>query len=209
MCNRRFTHSIFLVGGDDFGEILCLCLALKTPVPSVSHPFFPSFLTISLSKPIGVVRSEHMDTHADQRREIYYYEPLGFSPHNIDLEFDEENMKAERLTKAPENAGIDPGTMKIMTWYQEPTRESDDSQLPSSSRASDALSGTDRTSYQVREPIEDDEERLAMKQGDMPPPVPERVANPRIRDDRAVQEFQRNSDKMHRATSDDAFTQAW
>ena len=48
-----------------------------------------------------------------------------------------------------------------------------------------------------------------MKQGDMPPPVPERVANPRIRDDRAVQEFQSNSDKMHRATSDDAFTQAW
>ena len=73
-----------------------------------------------------------------------------------------------------------------MTWYQEPTRESDDSQLPSSSRASDALSGTDRTSYQVRQTIEDDEERLAMKQGDMPPPVPERVANPRIRDDRAV-----------------------
>ena len=53
-------------------------------------------------------------------------------------------------------------------------------QLPSSSRASDALSATDRTSYQVREPIEDDEERLAMKQGDMPPPVLERVANPRI-----------------------------
>ena len=60
-----------------------------------------------------------------------------------------------------------------------------------------------------KEPIEDDEERLAMKQGDMPPPVPERVANPRIRDDRAAQEFQSNSDKMHRATSDDAFTQAW
>ena len=114
-------------------------------------------------------------------------------------------MKAERFTKAPEKAGIDPSTMKMKTWYQEPTRESDDSQLQSSSRASDALSGTGRTSYQVREPIEDDEERLAMKQGDMPPPVPERVANPRIRDDRAAQEFQRNSDKMHRATSDDAF----
>ena len=99
--------------------------------------------------------------------------------------------------------------MKMKTWYQEPTRESDDSQLPSSSRVSDALSGTDRKSYQVREPIEDDEERLAMKQGDMPQPALERVANQRIRDDRAVQEFQSNSDKMHRATSDDAFTQAW
>ena len=34
-------------------------------------------------------------------------------------------------------------------------------------------------SYQVREPIENDEERLAMKRGDMPPPVPKRVANPK------------------------------
>ena len=118
-------------------------------------------------------------------------------------------MKAERLTKAPENAGIDPSTMKMKTWYQEPTRESDDSQLPSSSRLSDALSGTDRTSYQAREPIEDDEERLAMKRGDMPPPVPERVANPRSRDDLAVQECQSYSDKMHRASSDNALTQAW
>ena len=50
-----------------------------------------------------------MDTHVDQRRENYYYEALGFSWHNIDLEFDEEHMKAER------------------TWYQEPTRECDDS----------------------------------------------------------------------------------
>ena len=119
-------------------------------------------------------------------------------------------MKPERLTKALENAGIDPSTMKMKTWYQEPTRESDDSQVPSSSRASDtgAPTGTDRT-YQVREPIEDDEERLAMKQGAMPPPAPERVANPRIREDRALQEFQLNSKEMHRATSDDAFTQAW
>ena len=42
-----------------------------------------------------------------------------------------------------------------------------------------APTGTDRPSYQARELIEDDEERLAMRQGDMPPPVPERVANPR------------------------------
>ena len=46
-----------------------------------------------------------------------------------------------------------------------------------------APTGTDRTSYQVREPTEDDEQRLAMRQGDMSPPVPERVANPRIRED--------------------------
>ena len=120
-------------------------------------------------------------------------------------------MKPERPTKAPENAGIDPSTIKMKKWYQEPTRKSDDSQLPSSSRASDtrASTGTDRTSYQAREPIEDDEEMLAMRQGDMPPSVPERVSNPRIREDRAVQEFQSNSDKVRRATSEDAFTQAW
>ena len=48
-----------------------------------------------------------------------------------------------------------------------------------------------------------------MRQGDMPPPVPERVANPRIREDRAVQDFQYNSEKMHRATYEDACTRAW
>ena len=87
--------------------------------------------------------------NADQRSENYCYEALGFSRHNIDLEFNEEHMKAERFTKPPEKAGIDLSTMKMKMWYQEPTRESDDSsddsQLPSSSRASDALSGTDRT----------------------------------------------------------------
>ena len=164
---------------------------------------------MSLSKPNGVVRVNTWTRMLTSAVKTVIFEALGFSRHIIDLEFDEEHMKAERLTQAPENAGIDPSTIKMKTWYQEPTRESDDSQLSSSSRASDALSATDRTSDLVREPIEDDEERLAMKQGDMAPPVPEPVANPRIRDDRAVQEFQSNSDKMHRATSDDAFTQAW
>ena len=41
-------------------------------------------------------------------------------------------MKPERLIKAPENAGINE------KWYQEPTREGDDSLRPSSSRASDS-----------------------------------------------------------------------
>ena len=50
-----------------------------------------------------------------------------------------------------------------------------------------APTGTDRASYHAREPIEDDDERLAMRKGHMPPPAPERVANPRIREDRAVQ----------------------
>ena len=36
-----------------------------------------------------------------------------------------------------------------------------------------------------------------MRKGDMPPPVPERIAIPRIREDRAVQDFRQNSEKMH------------
>ena len=48
-----------------------------------------------------------------------------------------------------------------------------------------------------------------MRRGDVPPPVPERVANPRIREDRAMQDVQRNSDKRHRATHEDAYSRAW
>ena len=44
-----------------------------------------------------------------------------------------------------------------------------------------------------------------MKKGEMPPPLPKRVPNPRVRDDRALHEFFSNSDKMHRATLDDAY----
>ena len=105
-----------------------------------------------------------------------------------------------RLTKAADNADIDFSILGVSTWYQESTREEDDTHFPSSSRASDALTGADTTSYQVREPIENDEERLAMKRGDMPPPVPQRVVNPRIREDQALHEFYSNSDKMHCAT---------
>ena len=53
--------------------------------------------------------------------------------------------------------------MKMKQWYQGHDRVSDQK----------APAGTDRASYHAREPIEDDEERLAMRQGDMPPPVPE------------------------------------
>ena len=72
------------------------------------------------------------------------------------------------------------------------------------SRERDVFTGTSRTSYQGREPIEDDEERLAMKRSDMRPPMPNRVTNRRIGDDQAVHEFVSNLDKMHRATPDDA-----
>ena len=84
-------------------------------------------------------------------------------------------------------------------WYQGHDRVSDQK----------APTGTERASHQVREPIEDDDERLATRRGDMPPPVPERVANPKTREDRAAQDLRQNSEKMHRATSKDAYTKAW
>ena len=91
--------------------------------------------------------------------------------------------------------------MKMKQWYQGHDRVCDQK----------ASTGTNRASYQAREPIGDDDERLAIaiRRGDMPPPVPERVANPRIREDRAVQDSRQNSEKMRRATSEDAYTKAW
>ena len=53
------------------------------------------------------------------------------------------------------------------------------------------------------------EERLATKRGDMPPPVPKRVNNPRIREDQAKLEFYSNSDRIHRATPEDEVAQTW
>ena len=88
--------------------------------------------------------------------------------------------------------------MQMEHWCQKQNRVSDQK----------APTGTDRASYQAREPIEEDDERLAMRKGDMPPPVPARVANPRIREDRPTQEFRQNSEKMHHATSEDAYTKA-
>ena len=48
-----------------------------------------------------------------------------------------------------------------------------------------------------------------MKIGDTPPPLRRRVSNPRIRADRALHELFSNSDKVHRAIYDAAYTQAW
>ena len=81
--------------------------------------------------------------------------------------------------------------MKTKQWYQKHHRVSDQK----------APTGTNGASYHAREPIEEDDERLSMRKGDMPPLVSERIANPRIREDRAIQDFRQNSEKMHCATS--------
>ena len=121
--------------------------------------------------------------------------------------FNEEVMKPERFTEAPDYAGLHPDTMKVSKWYLKTTLNRDVSHFSFLSRTSDTFVETNLTSD--REPIEDFEERLAMKIGDMPPPLPRRVSNPRIRGDEALNEFFSNSDKMIRATSDDVYTEAW
>ena len=109
-----------------------------------------------------------------------------------------EDYYYESPPTSPRNAGIDPSTTNMKQWYQKHNRVSDQ-KVPT---------GTNRASYHARETIKDDDERLAMRKGDLPPPVRERVANPRIREDRAVQEFRLNSEKMHRAAPEDAYTKS-
>ena len=67
--------------------------------------------------------------------------------------------RQRKLLRRQENSGIDPTTMKMRQWYQRHDRVSE----------KNAPTGTDRASDQAQ--------RLAMRQGDMPPKVPERVAN--------------------------------
>ena len=59
-----------------------------------------------------------------------------------------------------------------------------------------------------RRPLERTEHPI-LRQGDMPQPVPERVANPNVREDRAVQDFPCNLEMMHCPTCADACTRAW
>ena len=121
---------------------------------------------MAVSIPHWVVKLDSLSQDEDSLREDYCYEALAFSRHTI---IDEETMKAERATEAPTNAAIDPSTMKMKQWCEGHDRVSDQ----------EAPTGTERASYQVREPIENDGERLATRRGDMPPPMPERVANPK------------------------------
>ena len=177
---------------------LCLCLALMTILLSVS-PFSPSFVTMSSSKQIGVCwKIEQMDTKVGwaAQWELLFMKPW-HSP-GITLMWclmrriwSQKNSQRSRKTQALIQVPWKwrNGT-KSRRWW---------SSFSSSSRVSDALTG----------PVENDEETHAMRKRDMPPPVPERVANPRSREDQAWQDFHSNSDRTHRATSDDAFTHAW
>ena len=157
-------------------RMLCLFLALMIFLQSLALPS-SSLVTMAVLTPHWVLNSDRFSPGEDRHREDYYcYEALAFSRHTINLEFDDETMASEKATEALRNARIDPSAMKMKQWYQGHDRVNDQK----------APTGTDRASGQAREPIEDDDERLAMKQCDVPPPGPERVANPRVREDRAT-----------------------
>ena len=82
-------------------------------------------------------------------------------------------MKPERFTEALDHAGFNPDTMRVSKWYQKTTFKSDVSHFSSFCRTRDTFVETNLTSE--REPIEDDEERLSMKKGDMLLPMPGRA----------------------------------
>ena len=74
-------------------------------------------------------------------------------------------MKPERFTETPDHAGVNPDAIRVSKWYRKTTLKGVVSHFSSFSRTSfsrtsDTFVGTHLTSE--REPIEDDEERLAM-----------------------------------------------
>ena len=140
--------------------------------------------------------------------EDYYYEALAIVNLRNQFELDEESMRPEIANEKPKNAGVDPETMKMKRWYQDTRRVSDRSEeRPREKQRDDDLTGVDRASYQTRPRIEGDEERLAQRRGNLPPPPPGRVANPRIREDRALQEWK--TEEMHGASYDNEEARAW
>ena len=105
-------------------------------------PSSSNFATMAVLKPRRV------------ETEDYYYEALTFSRRNKTLELDEENMKPGKSAMTPRNSGLNLSTMRMKRWYPEQDRPSD---LTS-------LTGFDKPSCQAREQIEDDEDRLEMRQ---------------------------------------------
>ena len=134
-------------------KTLWLLMILVTIFLTVCHhSFSPSVVPMSLTKPTGVHRLTRWTQNAERQREDYYSDALVFSRHNIDFVFDDENMEPEQLTRAFENADIDPSTMRVSKWHQEPVPKDDDSQSPSTTRVSDVVTRTKRSSYQIRDP---------------------------------------------------------
>ena len=91
---------------------------------------------------------------------------LWLSPDSVHQDFNEEVIKPERFTEATDHAVVNPDNVRVSTLYQKTTLQGNVLHFSTFSRTSDICVETNLTSE--REHIEDDEERLAMKIGDMP-----------------------------------------
>ena len=67
---------------------------------SVAHPS-SGLVTMAISIPHCVVKSDRFSPDEDRVREDYYYEALAFSRHTIDLKIDDETTRPEKATEAP------------------------------------------------------------------------------------------------------------
>ena len=112
------------------------------------------------------------------------------------------------LNHQDKKRGLDPISMRMSQWYNEPICGGNDSQPIAFTRMNEDSSGPKKSQYQIPRPVVKDEERLARRKDDLPPPLQRRVNNPRIRDLPAFTEFYLITDKIHHATSEDAYAQA-
>ena len=177
-------------------KTLCLCLVLMT-IFCVS-PFLPAMWPCHHRN--RLVLAEWTD--------LNYYS-LALSQLNIDLMCDEEIMNPERLAEAPENASIAPGAMKVRSGNKKQlAKMTSHTSHPQVAWATFLL---ERTGHLTKDESLSNTMKIGSRWREvkMPPPLPKRVLIARIRDDRALHKFYSNFHKMHRATSGDAYTQAW
>ena len=186
-------------------KTLCAYLFLVTIFLTVCHrPLSPSVVTMLLSSSTDIWR-DRWTKNADQCSEDYYYDSLVFCWHHIDLVFDEDNMEPARLEEAPKKAGID---QILWEWtcgiWNQPLRVTTLSCYQNVAWAKLLL---EQRGHHVRYEglLKKDEERLAMQKGDVPPTLPKRMDNTRMREDQALLEFYSKSDKIHRVTFQDAY----
>ena len=99
---------------------------------------------MSTSRPTGVCRinwwTKNSAEHAE-RIENDYYDSLAIYRQSVDLEFNEEVLKPERLTETHDHAGFQSRNMRVSNWYQKASLKGDVSHFSSFSRTSHVFVG--------------------------------------------------------------------
>ena len=175
---------------------MCVPVSCNHFAHSMLLPFSPIVVTMPSSNSADLLR-ERWENNANFCDEDYHYDSLVFCQHHIDLEFDENKMEPARQEEGSSYVGLDPVFM------------SDNSQPPASKKMNQDCCRANRSQYQLPRSDAKDEERLAKRKDDMPPPLLRRTDNPKIREDLALLAFCSNTDKIHYATSEDAYAKAW